>query len=808
MKSNRLSLQTLFSEGFRKIGPGTALALLFLLIAMSSVAYGITQVVRGLSPGFAFSLAVLGLLAGWLLARSRLSIGQAGIISSLMGLAVLVVHLARLGVTLYILLLRANGLVLAFFQGPPGSTTLLESLQRLGFPLQELGEKLGVLLERMAAYLASLLSGSPAFDPLASLILWGSALWAAAVWASWQVRRAERPLAALLPGGLLLSGSLSYSAADPSILIPFLAAALLLILLVEHQSLRRGWEVTHTDYSEELGLDIALLAVPLAAMILATAAFSPNLSPRRISQLVQEALPKPYTQIRELGDSLGLRPAPARDSKLDSQRSPGMPRRHLLGSGPELSSEIVMEVRSLEIGGPQQGMELSPGETARLNYWRWLTYDIYTGSGWTTSRYEPVSYRAGEPARPAGWANDARITTAKPDQLSLTQEIEFLGPSQGALYAVGTVLATDTDYQLAWRPSSEQIGVDIFGGSVESSHYRVHSLVSIPRESQLRISGNIYPQELRDRYLVLPDALPQRVHTLALELTATLSTPYERARAIESYLRSIPYSLDIPRPPGDTDAIDYYLFELKSGYCDYAASAMVVLARAAGIPARLVTGYAGGHYDPNRALMVVTEADAHSWAELYFPGSGWVEFEPTSGRPGIEYIPYGEPATQTSVEAQPFPTEEKPQDAWFAWLILGALPALLALSMVGWQFADQRRLGKMVPERTVKVLYERFYRNVILLTAGSTLTHTPNELAARFTAWMAVLEASTRWDKRLTIHPSQVHRLIELYNLTVYSPYPPGRLDQDLAIQAWGHMRWRLWLLRLFPWQFSGKRGS
>ncbi len=90
----------------------------------------------------------------------------------------------------------------------------------------------------------------------------------------------------------------------------------------------------------------------------------------------------------------------------------------------------------------------------------------------------------------------------------------------------------------------------------------------------------------------------------------------------------------------------WFLFDLKQGYCDYFATAMVVLARLNGIPARLAIGYTMGRLDPQRGEYVVTEMDAHSWPELYFPGQGWIPFEPTSGellpeRTESAYLPPG-----------------------------------------------------------------------------------------------------------------------------------------------------------------------
>jgi hypothetical protein len=111
---------------------------------------------------------------------------------------------------------------------------------------------------------------------------------------------------------------------------------------------------------------------------------------------------------------------------------------------------------------------------------------------------------------------------------------------------------------------------------------------------------------------------------------------YSRALAIEAYLRGIPYSLDVGMPPEDRDVVDYFLFDLRTGYCDYYASSMVVLARSVGLPARLVVGYASGAYNVDAQAFQVTGKEGHTWVEVYISGLGWVEFEPTAGLPPIE----------------------------------------------------------------------------------------------------------------------------------------------------------------------------
>ena len=114
--------------------------------------------------------------------------------------------------------------------------------------------------------------------------------------------------------------------------------------------------------------------------------------------------------------------------------------------------------------------------------------------------------------------------------------------------------------------------------------------------------------------------------------------------AIEAALRRLPYTLDVPAPPADRELTSWFLFDLRQGYCDYFATAMVVLARLNGIPARLAVGYTMGQFDPQRGDYRVTELNAHSWPELYFPGYGWIPFEPTSAQAAPErtestYVP-------------------------------------------------------------------------------------------------------------------------------------------------------------------------
>jgi hypothetical protein len=133
-------------------------------------------------------------------------------------------------------------------------------------------------------------------------------------------------------------------------------------------------------------------------------------------------------------------------------------------------------------------------------------------------------------------------------------------------------------------------------------------------------------------YLGLPGDLPPRVMELARAIVGDRSSAYARALALEEYLRALPYRYQVQPLPRAGDAVDQFLFDMRQGYCTYYASAMAIMARSLGIPARVATGYFTGTYDRSSATYIVHEADAHAWPELYIDGR-WMPFEPTPIRP-------------------------------------------------------------------------------------------------------------------------------------------------------------------------------
>src|SRR5437899_8503685 len=161
--------------------------------------------------------------------------------------------------------------------------------------------------------------------------------------------------------------------------------------------------------------------------------------------------------------------------------------------------------------------------------------------------------------------------------------------------------------------------------------YSVVSRVPVPTAALLARGHGDIPPRIRARYLQLP-AISPRLRRLAADLTAGAVSPYQRAEAIRRYLQhGFTYTLQAPLLPDRADAVDEFLFVTHQGSCELFASALAVLLRAAGIPARLVTGYTTGSYNVFTGYYDVRNSDAHAWVEMFQPGAGWIEMEATPG---------------------------------------------------------------------------------------------------------------------------------------------------------------------------------
>jgi transglutaminase-like putative cysteine protease len=767
---------TLLGWGVHKIGWSVICFGVLLLSALASVGLGLASIIRGLDGGLVLTVIVLGLLTGWTLARSRLPGAVAGLIGVCLGAGLAILRVGQLGGELVLLLETWAGLVWKtwswqFSQPRPDERPALQALSRFA-------NGLATLVARSRDWLQTLAAGAPAFDPVAVALMWSFILWLVAVWAAWAVRRRERPFEALVPALALLGAMLGYVGGNPAYLVPVLGAFLLLMVLSNASAREHRWNLKGIDYAEEIRFDLAMVSIPLAFLLLTLAAFVPSVSISQIARYVQRSFSNPGAESNAFSDSLGLIQQPRPESVFDALRSPGLPREHLLGSGPELSKQWVMSIRVEDPSSIQSSHY----------YWRSTTYDRYTGRGWITNATDEIAYGAGE----------RTIDPVPPNQRLISQVVQVMGDTGGLVYAAGTLISADHEFGVAWR--SQRDG-DIFGANIGAKNYRVESLLPVAGEAELRADVSSYPAWIRARYLDLPDDLPDRVRVLARDLTALAPTPYDRARAIEAYLRQFPYTLDLSVPPATRDLVDYFLFDLKRGYCDYYASAMVVLARAAGLPARLVVGYATGTFEPIQARYIVTEAEAHSWAEVYFPNHGWIEFEPTGGRASIDRPveavrpPEREPRNNPG---QTYDVNIQPDANW--WFALPVVIALLGLALLLGLSIDGWRLRRLTPEMTLDRIYARLGHYGRWLGLPVRLSDTPGEIAGFWKRKLADLPEQKSSGAPFDQAGEQIGWLTDAYVARSYGPHPPDAEIQKQAIRTWSSLRFRLWYA--WVWQF------
>jgi transglutaminase-like putative cysteine protease len=282
------------------------------------------------------------------------------------------------------------------------------------------------------------------------------------------------------------------------------------------------------------------------------------------------------------------------------------------------------------------------------DFWRGETFNVYssTDGAWTNTlgddpQPDDSVTRTGTRVdiAPEVYNRSAR------DGNEFRQTFHIEATYSNVVFAAPSARVVETDKQLVRKPDGtlRVAGADVFrgldgsdAGFGKGAVYTVTSR-SIPvTEAELRAPPTVAtPAPIVEAYLSRNDgATSLRVQDLARQLAATATNSFDKVRAFESWLGShTKYSLNAPLAPSGVDVVDDFLFNSRLGWCEQIASSLVMMARAAGIPARLVTGFVPGTRDALTGRFLVRERDAHAWAEVYFPGIGWQGFDPTASVP-------------------------------------------------------------------------------------------------------------------------------------------------------------------------------
>lgn len=290
-------------------------------------------------------------------------------------------------------------------------------------------------------------------------------------------------------------------------------------------------------------------------------------------------------------------------------------------------------------------------------YLRTHVLDSFNGETWTMSPVEASTKDLlnGTIPHPPGFSTGS-------DAESVVTDITISTEARGMDFLPLPYPSRDVQVNGEWYVDPETLMVFSPNDDAAGLTYRVTSISSVPDEDALRAAPAATAFRVDQRYVDLPP-LSQEVTQLIEEITSGADSPFDQALALQAWFTSgeFTYDLDPPRVPDNADPLAYFLLDSKTGYCQHFASAMAVMARYVGIPARVAVGYTSGERIGSGHWMV-RESDAHAWPELYFANYGWLRFEPTpgEGQPNAAVPEYAATVPERAPVHEPSPHDSEP----------------------------------------------------------------------------------------------------------------------------------------------------
>ena len=702
------------------------------------------------------------------------------------------------------------------------------SFMEFGFP--ELQAKVYFVLYRLLRWVQLAWSGEAAADNYRFIFEICLLVWWLTYLGIWSIFRHGYTWRAIIPAGVVMLINTYYAPQSVTGFL-FIFAFLALILLVRtnlaEQQLR--WRYQRTYFSQDITLDFLRTGLLYSLCIMIIAWFAPGLGRSGPVRDILHPLNDFYMQWNERVND--LYPSLVRQTR---PTAAAFGRSLTLSGERNVGQEIIFTVSTL-----------------RGRYWRAVVFDTFDGRQWQNTSTTETEFAENTILPVPAWQLREPVT----------QTIQLMAPTGDVIFGAPDIYVADVpiDAQVEPAPATSITSLASESGqpqtpSVEFSSvrsrrtldvgdtYTVISRQTAVTENALRTAGVSYPALISDKYLQLPETFSPKVAELARTLTEAAPTVYDKAKAVESYLRTIDYDDKIPAPSPDVDPLEYFLFDVKRGYCDYYASAMATMLRSVGIPARTASGYAEGTFDEESQVFFVTAADAHTWVEVYFPDYGWVEFEPTAGESELDR-PEGEDAAASAEQpgntnpiTNSVPANNNPYDEmlnnqddigplpglpetdatqgirswpWWVWALL--LPFILLAG--AWGLWQMRMWGptNFTPELS-PILYERLQRWAERLGLRLPASETP-------------YEQEHRLSQALPEGRPLIQRIVQTYVRYRFSRHgadddaqfrPPGGAVTELG-QTWQALEkvfWRAWLRKLYytvlrrrpsPYSLTGK---
>lgn len=632
----------------------------------------------------------------------------------------------------------------------------------------------------------------------------GALMWATVFTASYVVYRYHRVLDAILLLGAAMIGNMSATLTNLfGHLILFVAAALLLWLHASLVARQDGWQRRRVNENVEVtaailrsGIVFAAGSVALAWILTTVAVAAPLTGAWR-------SLDGVWTDLRDQMEGVFGSLTNPQSRITGSSFGPAF-----TVSGEWVSNDAEVLVLAAE----------------RAQYLRTATYDDYTGRGWARTDGPRRSVEAGAP-----------LFSGETTEWPLFEEalrLESIGIEMRQV--LGRNLFTAGSPLRIFAPAviTEPGGYPILG-SVEARSpvgvgeaYEMVTAFSQATEADLAAAGTDYPPEIAALYLDASRAT-DRVAALARELTAGAETPYHQAEALAAFLLSseFTYSTIGPTVPDGADLVDTFLFtegELyRTGYCQYFASSMALMARSLGLPTRVAVGFAPGEAIGD-GLYLVREANAHAWAEIYFPGYGWEIFESTRSIPGI-FRATGDPEGAASrerlpvsrwleediavpapggVEALPSPVlpegaidpdnpelaEAADQSRTRNALIIGVI-VLIGLGLLWWRMQHLNRRWRLLPPG------ERAWQQLTLAADRAGIGPRPSETIYEYAAWLEE-QLPQHTEPIRAVASGKVWQTYSGRSMTAFAAHALDRASARLRLPLIG-LALRRWLRRM-----------